>query len=719
MRQQTGKRYQSFFIAAISLVLFSGVPFMAVAGEDASDQQATTLETVTVTANKQEENAHEVPQAITVIDEEILEEKEIKNIHDIIKYIPNMNSVSNFADEINFRGLNASTHTHTSSVVVYIDGVPNSNMMNLDIALQNAERVEVLRGPQGTLYGKDAMGAVINIITKKPRDVVSGSVGLGYSSFNTPEGRFNVSAPIIDEKLYFGLNAFGKKSDGWMENTYKNDKKAGKNEEKKFGAYLLARPIENLSIKLDISHKEKEINGFDQIGIYEPKPMPIELATRKKAKKQAYEGLSRQENTTDHQALNIDYNLENLKLSSTTTYKKWKLYRTEDLDYQTSAPIFGMTFGEDEKADELTQELRISNKNDKFKWIGGVYFDKGNIDFLPMWWDVPMPLNPATPNILTNMKLATFAKQNYETLAAFGQVKFPIIDKLNLTLGARLQKFTKEIDMNLYMHPFQTPTPNTPANQYTAKKSWDTFLPKIALDYKLNEHLMPYTSISKGYMPGGFNIFTFSNNESENTFEPQKSTNYELGIKGFYNHFSFTANIFRMELEDMQVAKIEGTSNILTNAKKAHSQGVEFDFNYWPTNELEFSGAFGYVDAKYDDHDLGNVKLDGETIEGTPKFNANLGVAYYHGSGIYGRVDGRAVGKTSYYSNGFQKMEKIGSSFFADVKLGYRMGDFDIYGFVKNLTDEERVTGYVNRGDLALASFNDPRTFGVGINYKF
>ncbi len=179
MQQQTGKGYQSFFIAAISLAVLGGIPTLAAAGEDASDRQTTTLETVTVTANKQEENVQEVPQAITVIDEEILEEKGIKSVVDVIEQVPNL-SVGSWGDanSVNFRGLNTSFFTSKNPVVIYIDGVPITDQYAYEAALSNAQRVEVLRGPQGSLYGKDAIGAVINIVTKKPNNTLSGSVGL-------------------------------------------------------------------------------------------------------------------------------------------------------------------------------------------------------------------------------------------------------------------------------------------------------------------------------------------------------------------------------------------------------------------------------------------------------------------------------------------------------------------------------------------------------------
>ncbi len=418
MRQLIARKYQRIFFIVFSLAVLGGAPIMAAAGEKSSDRQATTLDTVTVTANKVEENLREVPQAITVIDEEIMQEKGIKSVKDIVTQIPNMTISDVLSDDVNFRGLGASAFTGNNPVVVYVDGVPTISSMAYKVALQNAQRIEVLRGPQGTLYGKDAIGAVINIITKKPRDAVSGMAELEYSSFNTFDAKFNVSAPLINEKLYFGVNALGKKSDGWIENTYLNDKKAGKSEDKKFGVYLLARPMENLSIKLDLSHKEAKAHKTNCVALQGTED--ISKFKRELVEKQSFDMPFKHDTKIDVIALNMDYTFDTLKFTSTSTYTKTKIDGFLDLE---------------EKYPRIWMQM---------------------------------------PGLTFNFN----AKQKHQTLAAFGQSKFKLADSLGLTLGGRLQRFTRDTDSKFLPNP---QLPGIATNNFVkAEKNWNAFLPKLA-----------------------------------------------------------------------------------------------------------------------------------------------------------------------------------------------------------------------------------------------
>ncbi len=157
MQRQTGKRYQSFFITAISLAVLGGVPALAAAQEDASDQQATTLETVTVTAQKTEEDVQDVPISITVLDDLEIEDRKIEKVTDIALATPNLSFVNMNYSGWTFpviRGI-GSHWTWASPISMFVDGIPVSNFSGFDETLMNIERIEVLKGPQGSLYGKD------------------------------------------------------------------------------------------------------------------------------------------------------------------------------------------------------------------------------------------------------------------------------------------------------------------------------------------------------------------------------------------------------------------------------------------------------------------------------------------------------------------------------------------------------------------------------------
>ncbi len=208
MQKQTGKRYQSFFIAAISLAVLGGVPTLAAAQENSSDRQVTTLDAITVTANKQEENIQDVPMSITAFDELVLDDKDINSIGKLTDYVPNLvlapSGLSNFARP-GMRGIMASDVIPGISTAMFIDGIPVLSGSGYNANLQDIERVEVLRGPQGTLYGKSAQAGAINIITRQPDNDFQGKISVDGGEDYKKEVSLNISGPILQNKLFFGL----------------------------------------------------------------------------------------------------------------------------------------------------------------------------------------------------------------------------------------------------------------------------------------------------------------------------------------------------------------------------------------------------------------------------------------------------------------------------------------------------------------------------------
>ena len=661
-----------------------------------ADDSTQKLDSVTVTANKIEENIQDVPQSITVIDEQMIEQKGIKSVDDIIKQIPNMYIDSSFGGAMNFRGLNTSFFTFNNPMVVYIDGIATSDTNSFNVSLENVERIEVLRGPQGTLYGKDAIGGVINIITKEPTNTPSGSIGVEYGSNNYMKGAFNLNTPIIKDKLFFNLNGEVNSDDGWITNTYNNDDKAAKESEKRFSTSLLYKANDNLSAKLVL--KKDELKKY--WGNYDRTTSAASLSqfSRSSAENANYDVFTLKKNDIDSQAINIKYEDDKYTIDSITTHKKSDLDTEFDLDFTSGTFYDGFNMVRDMEVDTYAQELRVSNNaNDgELKWIGGVYFDDDEVTY--------DPYSLAVYNYVSTI--------NSNTKAAFGQTMIPITDKSELTLGARYQRVSKDIDFDYYVS-------DTRSSGYNADKTWNTFLPKAALSYKLSEKFTPYVSISKGYMPGGFNTMASSTDPSVNTFEAQKSTNYEVGIKGLIEDFSFSATIFRMDIKDIQVYRQISGVYYTDNADKAHSQGIEFDFRYLPNDIWELNGAFGLIDTEYDSYDKGDYDFSGNKIEQTPSHTANLGLVYNDPSGFYTNVDIKNQGALYFYDDLQKKFLKNDDYTLVNVKTGYKFLDWDIYGYIKNLTDEEYLTFYQSNSTVSLATYGDPRSFGLGAKYKF
>ncbi|MBL3520483.1 TonB-dependent receptor [Arcobacter lanthieri] len=674
--------------------------------------ETTKLDEITVSANKMEENIKDVPQSISVISQEDIEQKGIKNISDIVKEVPNMNMNTVNGNKTSFRGVNTSLFTNNNPVVIYVDGVPYYDVFDYNPSLADVEQVEVLRGPQGTLYGKDAIGAVINITTKNPKNEWSGTLGTEYGNYNTLNTKLNTSGALIDNKLYAGINGSFDHTDGWVENHHAGmDKHANKRNDRKTSGFLLYKPTDNLTARLTVANNYDKKYFMSGIAEKDTSKSPNNYK-RKDAKNADFEMPSLQSTKVNSQALNIAYELEKVKFDSTTTHKKVDYKGDYDGDFISGNSNDDLTQFAYIDIDTYTQEFKISSKNQDIKWVTGLYFDKEERKQGPYGGDQYYygGVYHANADSITDSK----------TYAVFGQTMIPLGESFELTLGGRYQKIKKEMNAdveNILSGAGMFDFNNT--FKYDDEKSWNTFLPKAALSYKINDNLTTYVSISKGYMPGGFNFFPSNNISQDNSFKPQQSINYEVGAKYIGDEFALNANIFRMDIKDIHIYKTDGLLFATDNAKKAHTQGVELDGTYFLTDNLSISGAVGLIQAKYDDYDAGTKKYDGERIENTPKYTASLGVSYLANSGVYGRVDLNAIGKTSFFNSAESSVVEVDGAITANAKVGYKLKDWDIYAYIKNITDEEYITFYMAKSGLGMAEFNEPRRFGIGAIYKF
>ncbi|MCG8552246.1 MAG: TonB-dependent receptor, partial [Desulfobacterales bacterium] len=488
------------------------------------------MEIVTVTVNKMEEDLHKVPQSITVIDDEVLKEKGIMDIPDVINEIPNMTFRSGIDDNVNFRGLNKSLFTGNNPVVIYIDGVAYSNSDGFDASLVNAERIEVLRGPQGTLYGKDAIGAVIKVVTKEPENQWHGNIGTEYGSYNDIQGSFNISGSLIQDKLYLGLNARYQQDDGWITNDYTGDDEANKSNNHNLAAFLLYKPTDRFSAKFTLSKDYSEHNGY--AGYALPGGTDAGEFDRDDAEHVSFDKETVYETESLAQSLHLKYEFDSMTLSSTTTHRDLDSESVRDRDYMADTPMDGLVSFVTQDTETWTQELRLSSNNTEgVRWLAGAYFDTEDMEEGP----TGVTLNRSGSVYKWTWESDTESK----TLALFGQTMIPLGNSFELTLGARYQQIDKEMDSNAYYN--MVGLSNDPFYALHADETWTVFLPKVALSYRFNDNWTTYASVAQGYMPGGFTTQATSGSQEDNTFDPQLSTSYEIGVKGKFNRARLAA----------------------------------------------------------------------------------------------------------------------------------------------------------------------------------
>lgn len=672
----------------------------------------TTLQTVTVTANKVEEKLKDVPQSVTLITGEALQERGIRNIADLVREIPNLSSSFVFSNEINFRGINTSTFTNSNPVVIYVDGVPQSSRYAYDALLENVERVEVLRGPQGSLYGKDAIGGVINIVTKGPSDHWSGYVGAELSNQSGKEATFAINGPIVDGRLFFNLSGKVTRNDGWVTNWQPGmDPNANKREDNLFRIGLHFKATADTTLQLNASHESLRNDWID--GGLAPAGMSLDDYSRKQASQTSFDDATTTKTVSDAQSLSIQHKLGGITIDGILTNKSIKIDGDYDGDWSNDPLYKGLTRYQHGKIDTQTQELRFSGgQPGSIRWVGGLYHEREKArntryggQYAGSMIGMPFDVDNNVPSLTKT-----------DTLAAFGQVMMPLSKKAELTLGGRYQRIDKNFRGDVYFTPIGS-TGLQPQFSLAGSKTWNAFLPKAALSYDLSPRWKSWVSVAKGYMPGGFNYFPSSPVVADNRFEPQTSTNYEAGIRSDFGRLYLSASLFYMDIKDIHVYSYDtnGLVFVTSNAGKGTSKGAELEASYLLTDRLEISGALGLTRATYDKYP--DPSINGNKVEKTPAYTARLGLQYTSPSGFYGRIDVRSQGKR--YFNPENTLVQ-GAYTIADIKAGYKKGQWDIYAYVRNLTNKDYINlAQAYQGGQNMVIFGEPRRFGIGTRYSF
>ncbi|WP_224067503.1 TonB-dependent receptor [Vibrio penaeicida] len=688
-------------------------------------QEAPTQEKIIVTANKFNEDINDVAQSITVIDEVMLEERGITDVNELIRQIPNMHTVQGITGaEVNVRGINASMFTRNNPVVIYVDGIPTSSRYAYNFPFVNIERIEVLRGPQGTLYGKDSIGGVINVVTKQPGQDWESQADAEIGSYNSHRLAFSTAGAVSPDLFSVGLWGELTNNDGWMKNTNANlDDKANHKKNHRLGANLLLTPTENFSARLLlVNEKGREgildggtagtVDGFNN-------------AKRSDFENTNYDQDSYFKTDTNSLGLNLNYQSEYGEFEAITTHRKTKIEYRTDIDYGIGNSTFipkigsvsldgGFSF-ENLTLESTSQELRWSNQLESgLRWVTGLYFEKEQTDY------------DSIGSQFAGMNYTNISDNNSQTQAVFGQVTIPFTDNLELLLGSRYQRIKKSTNLDYYFTPVVNGnvTLGKPFSELNSEETWTAFLPKAALNYRFNRDWSAYTSISAGYMPGGFNMMANNADEEKNKFEPQQSLSYEIGTKGLLldERLMMSAAVFYMDIKDIHAFSfsLADKSFRTFNVEKAHSYGLEVEADYIVNESLQLNAALGVTRAEYgsDFLDTSGQKVKaGNKIERTPAYSLNIGAQYNHASGIYARTDIVNYGKT--YFDSMNTLEEGGYTV-ANLKVGYEIYDGEVYAYVNNLTD----TSYKTSGTAypyggPIITFGKPREMGIGARYRF
>lgn len=687
-----------------------------IVSEEKKAPEEYELETITVTVQKREENIQDVPASVTALSEIQIEDAGIGSTNEIDPFIPNFTTFSYGDTSFSYysiRGL-SNMVLHSRSVGIYIDDVPMMTDYVTDSGLYELERIEVLRGPQGNLYGLNTEGGVINIITKKPDNTWSANAIAVYGNYETQFYRASVSGPVIKDTLFFGLcGVYDKQGEGYIDSPG-----AGEEDDREMSAgrgQIRWTPNEKLDILFNLTGETRN-DGMWRLVIKDDDPFDI-------PKKNVDEY---SDSDIDTQSIRIKYTAPWFELTSISARYANEGDSLYSLDYSGMDLMKYKYLGDDTN---LSQEIRLSSieSESPLNWlIGGSYFHrKLNYDLTMIYDGSLFDATGATPVGMMFIDDIYDTAIHTDTYSAFGQASYTFIDKLTFTAGLRYDRDEKETDYN---HNMDTKMGGaslgiTPMASYDASESWDAWSPKFIVDYRFNPSVLVYVSAARGFKAGGFAPY-FADTPDDAKFDPEYVWSYEAGMNTNWidNRLILNAAAFYTKAKDLQVHKstIIGLQSI-SNAAEATFQGFEVELQARPVSGLDIMASFGYLDTEFDDYEdpfnpAGPQDYKGNKVPYSPEYEVSLAAQYRFPWGLCARAEYLRLGET-YYA--VANKLKQGAYNLVNAKIGYEREHFDIYFYMNNIFDEEYYNNFMSLPPYTAGMIGDPRTFAVQATVRF
>ena len=683
----------------LGIALMSLSPLLFSPGAAAEDDES--LEVITVTADKRSANLMDVPSSLSVVTEQDLKDAEITSIAELSQHVPNLHIFTwggSRESNIFIRGIGPGLFTDPT-VGFYVDGVNYTNNGMFDFDLMGVERIEILRGPQGTLYGGNSLAGIINVITEKPDNATEWRLSMSADSLEDRKLSAALNTALINDELFAGLSYAVTKNDGHLTNLHDNSS-YGKQDDVFARMTLRWLPSDTLEANLALDYLRRRDDSY-ALG-------PAEFI-RNNPEKVNLDFRGQDNRDSIGATLSITKSFEDIDFTSITGWRDWDSLNSADQD-AGSHPQYRYNSTSDESQKQYSQEFRLASTLDSaLQWLGGFYayrseYDvnsRNDLDYTLLGYGGPY------------VDLSRINKVN-SGYAIFGQLDYHLTDKLVLTAGLRLDHEKREADLD-------TNNQSSPNIAIHGDKNFEVWLPKVGASYTFDDNAMLYATISRGYRAGGFDHLY--PNAADPTYDEETSTNYEIGYKTSLldDRLDLSAALFLIDLKDQQVQQlIPSTFQILTdNAGSSRSKGLELEARFQPADgwSVEFGGSI--TDAEYREYAncdlLGAVpSCNGNKMVNTPEFTANLAVQHQRplvgDLDLLARVDISHVGK--YYFDNQNKLEQSPYQL-VNAKLGVKASSWDAYLWVKNALDEYYATVEYDFGAGHTAEAGDPRSVGL------
>ncbi|MGX4675967.1 TonB-dependent receptor domain-containing protein [SAR92 clade bacterium H246] len=691
-------------------------------GESARAQGV--LDEIIITAEKRSASLQQVPIAVTAFTGEQLANAGIEEAEDLEIVTPGLNFLTNTGiGIITIRGVGAPLSQGPGfdpSSSVYIDGVYQSRFSGSILSLMDLERVEVLKGPQGTLYGRNSVGGSVNYITQGPSDEFGAKINVQVGNYNLRKVQGILDIPLIENKLLLRAALMRTKRDGYFENLLIPGDEM-ESEDLFAGRFTLKyMPSDELDIILRAGFSDQEgptSPGFKQIDI-DPNSFVGGATIIKDPRKVLADQPNDSENEKDYADLTIKWDLGSTSLTSITAYSDHSTGPfIRDID-ATELPV--LHNGTDQQTDGLfyegesfSQEFLLSSSTDNgFDWLVGMFYFHENAF-------------QRSGSDLTGIGLTynqSIASNTTDAYSIFGHISYNLTESLRVNAGLRYGYEEKDFTHTRLRDFVVVQGPGSQS------EDWDSITPKLGLDYFVNDDVMLYITASRGFKSGGFNS---TGSVGEPPLDEEILDAVEVGAKSTLldGRMTLNASAFTYDFTDMQVLSVNpnGSGGLYRNAGEAEMQGMEIEMSALPFESLQLDIGLSFLDTEYTDFEIVGGNLKGNELPSSPEFTANVGIKYTYDLNNFGRFIARA---NYYYSaeQFFNEQNNQGREDAYDlINLRASLESEDeswvvsIYG--KNVTDElVKDWGFASPflfGDGLVATFTPPRTYGAELTYRF
>jgi len=739
------------------------------------------IEEVIVTAQKREQSLQDVPLAISAFEGNFIKEAKVDNFKDVIKYTPGLSGFSqdSFVDSITVRGINTNDFGIgiDPAIGIYVDGVYQGRTGGAINTLFDVARMEVVKGPQGTLFGRNSTAGAISIYRNKPEEEFGGYVSAGLARFGYEELEAVINTPLSDTVLS-RLAVHYEDTDGFTSNV-QGGENLGFSSTKAARLSLAYTGWESVEATVGFDYEKRQ--GTSSQYRAEDKSFAVGggdvLFDRLGGGRRDVDSDLRGADNFDLNELwgisvEIEGDLtEELSFTSITAVRGHHYGYQEDFD---GTPFVIDTFSLDQEQDYYSQEFRVNydGSNGVYGFVGASAYQESVHARLSDTVDQGLAFEEEADGVIITEPYE--AKGDYDGFAVYGDVSWTLSEQWELTAGARYTVDNRDFSLK-YAQPYDSygelydPTFNF--GYYTSRfidgqDDWSDFTPRVALNYLLNEDVTVFASYSTGYKSGGFdtggmvlpNNFvpycgSYSVDEGEGpddegcpenvdyeldvadiaqlkSVEPETSENFELGIKSNWweNRFQVNASVYYYLYENRQVSYTQGRVTLLGNVGESDGRGFEMDMRLVPDDHWDVRLGLAYTDTKITDIVDGvcNQNCVGNELTGTPKWSGSLIVSYLTevGEGEL-KTSWESVAESKSYEDFDNQFSRAGWNE-SNLRLRYTPASevWEVNAYIENIFDQFHYDRYIDNdgGEFVPNTHSGPskpRTLGVGFTYNY